>query len=67
MPQDKSMSMNANVRYTENLLIYGTGEPWTGLEPIWHRDDIDDAYKAGMCSFSIWWAQRIAFLCRMYH
>eukprot|EP00971_Amphidinium_carterae_P312893 6218129-Amphidinium_carterae.1 len=67
MPQDKSMSMNANVRWMENLLIYGAGEPWTNLEPIWHREDIDEAYKAGMCSFSIWWAQRIAFLCRMYH
>eukprot|EP00971_Amphidinium_carterae_P033109 651732-Amphidinium_carterae.2 len=31
------------------------------------RDDIEEGYEAGMCSFSIWWAQRIAFLCRLYH
>eukprot|EP00971_Amphidinium_carterae_P065416 1296107-Amphidinium_carterae.1 len=47
MPHDKGMSMNANVRWMENLTIYGAGEPWTNLEPIWHRDDIEEAYKAG--------------------
>eukprot|EP00971_Amphidinium_carterae_P291322 5783949-Amphidinium_carterae.1 len=47
LPSDKGMSMSANVRWMENLTIYGAGEPWTNLEPIWHRDDIEEAYKAG--------------------
>eukprot|EP00971_Amphidinium_carterae_P285312 5664059-Amphidinium_carterae.1 len=67
MPYDRGFSMNAHARWLENFTFYGAGEPWRDLEPIWHRDDIEEGYAAGMCSFSIWWAQRIAFLCRMYH
>eukprot|EP00971_Amphidinium_carterae_P056112 1106535-Amphidinium_carterae.1 len=67
MPYDRSFSVNAHVRWLENFTVYGSGQPWTDLEPMWHRDDIDEAYKAGMYSFSIWWAQRAVFLCRMFH
>eukprot|EP00971_Amphidinium_carterae_P027148 535128-Amphidinium_carterae.1 len=35
--------------------------------PLWHREDIDEAYAAGMCSYGIWWAQRATYICRMYH
>eukprot|EP00971_Amphidinium_carterae_P086383 1709614-Amphidinium_carterae.1 len=47
MPYDKGFSMNAHARWVENFTVYGSGEPGADLEPIWHRDDIEEAYKAG--------------------